>query len=46
MQLTLYAIIKNLHMVKSNSEANFAIEQKWFYEYHMVLMPLHINRES
>ena len=34
-----FTINKNLHLVQSNFEANFAIMQKWFYESHMVLNP-------
>ena len=34
---TLYAISKDLHVVKSNLQVNFAIMQKWFYENYMVL---------
>ena len=32
-------LIKNIHVVKSNLEANFAIMQKWFYENQMVTNP-------
>lgn len=35
----LWAITKNLHVAKSNLEANFEIIHKWFYESHMFLHP-------
>ena len=39
MLTAIYAINKNLHEVKSNLEANFAIMYELFLENHMVLNP-------
>ena len=36
---TLYAISTNIHVVKYNLKANFAVMLKWFYETHMVPNP-------